>query len=70
MFINDKASINHIIYNRLFNKASGLYKTGLTVANCRVVVEAAKRAAMLERRAKVAAVMNKASKVMKHNCKA
>ncbi len=47
-----------------------LYKTGLIVANCRVVVEVVRRVATLERRAKVVAVMKKSTKAMKCNCKA
>jgi hypothetical protein len=54
----------------LINKAGSLYKTGLTVANYRVVVEGAKQVATLERRAKAVAVTTKATKAMKHNCKA
>jgi hypothetical protein len=70
VFINDKARINHIIDNHLINKAGGLYKTGLIVANCRIVVEAAKWVATLKRRAKAAAVIKKGTKAMKRNCKA
>jgi hypothetical protein len=36
----------------LLNKAGGLYKTGLIVANCRVVVEGGKRMSELEKKAK------------------
>ena len=52
VFCNDEAQIQHIVDNKLLNKAGGLYKTGLIVANCRVVVEAGKRLAELEKKAK------------------
>ncbi len=53
----------------MINKAGGLYKTGLVVANCRVVVmEAARWVATLEKKEKVAAVIKKATKSMKRNC--
>jgi hypothetical protein len=52
IFINDKARINYIVENCLINKMGGLDKTGLIVANCRVVVEAAKWVAMLEKRSR------------------
>jgi hypothetical protein len=70
VFVNDKDRINHNVDNCLINKVGGFYKTGLIVANCRVVVEAAKWVAMLERGAKAAAVMKKTTKAMKHNCEA
>ncbi len=49
---DDEAQIQHIVDNKLLNKAGGLYKTSLIVANCRVVVEAEKRLAELEKKAK------------------
>jgi hypothetical protein len=70
IFVNDKAKINHIIENHLINNVGGLYKTGLIVANCRVVVEVVKREAILEKRAKAVAVIKKSTKAMKHNCEA
>jgi hypothetical protein len=42
----NEAKIQHIIDNRLINKAQGLYKTGLIIANAQVVLEAAKRIAV------------------------
>ena len=39
VFHDEEARIQHIVDNKLLNKAGGLYKTGLIVANCRVVVE-------------------------------
>jgi hypothetical protein len=42
IFVNDKARIKHIVDNCLIIKAGGLQNIGLIVANCRVVVEAAK----------------------------
>jgi hypothetical protein len=70
IFVNEEARINHIVDICLINKVGGLYKNGVIVANCRVVVEAAKLVATLERRAKAAAVMKKAAKAMKCICKA
>jgi hypothetical protein len=55
VFHDDKAQIQHIVDNKLLNKAGGLYKTGLIVANCRVVVEAGKRLEELEKKAKAKA---------------
>jgi hypothetical protein len=52
VFCNEEAQIQHIIDNKLLNKAGGLYKTGLIIANCRVVVEAGKRMAELKKNAK------------------
>ena len=52
VFRNEEVRIQHIVDNKLLNKARGLYKTGLIVANCRVVVEAGKRMAELEKKAK------------------
>jgi hypothetical protein len=52
VFCDDEAQIQHIVDNKLLNKAGGLYKTGLIVANCRVVAEAGKRLAELEKKAK------------------
>jgi hypothetical protein len=70
VFVNDETRINHIIGNHLINKTGDLYKTGLIVVNCRVVVEAAKWVATLEKRPNAAAVMKKATKAMKRNCEA
>ncbi len=55
MFCNNEAQFEHIVDNKLPNKAGGLYKTGLIVVNCRVVVEAGKRLAELEKKAKAKA---------------
>jgi hypothetical protein len=52
VFCDEEAQIQHIIDNKLLNKAGGFYKTGLIVANCRVVVEAGKRMAELDKNAK------------------
>jgi hypothetical protein len=48
----NEAKIQHIIDNRLINKAVGLYKTGLIIANAQVVLEVAKRIAVLDAKAK------------------
>ena len=43
-----EAQIEHIVKNELINKPGGLFRTGLIVANCRVVMESSKQ---LEREA-------------------
>ncbi len=49
-----------------------MYKTGLIVANCRVVVEVAKRIAEVDKRtrAAVAAALKKGTDAMKLSCEA
>ena len=59
VFCNNEAQIQNIVDNKLLNKAGGLYKTGLIVANRRVVVEAGKRLAKLEKKAKAKAERKK-----------
>jgi hypothetical protein len=58
------------VENRLINKAGGLYKTGLIVVNCRVVVEAAKWIAELDKRARAAAALKNGTDAMKLSCEA
>ena len=48
----NEANIQHIMDNRLINKARGLYKTGLIIANVEVVLEVVKRIAVLDAKAK------------------
>ena len=41
---DEEVQIEHLVTNKLINKAGGLFKTGLIVANdARVVLEGAKR---------------------------
>ena len=40
---NDEAQIEHIVKNKLINKPGGLFRTGLIVANCRIVMEGSKQ---------------------------
>ncbi len=54
--------------NHLINNVGGLYKTGLIVANCRAVVEAAKRIAELDKRVRLAATLKKGTDVMRLSC--
>jgi len=54
----------------VLNKAGGLYKTGLIVANCRVVVEAGKRMAELEKKAKAKTEQKKNTESNKRSCDA
>ena len=56
----EEAQIEHIVTNKLINKAGGLYKTGLIVANARVVLEGAKRVIAAEVASKEAAEKKKA----------
>ena len=65
VFVDDEEKIKHIVENRLINKAGGLYKTGLIVANCRVVVEAAKRIAELDKRARLVVELKKGTDAVK-----
>jgi hypothetical protein len=51
-------------------KAGGLYKTGLIVANCRVVLEAGKRMAELEKKAKEKVELKKNLESNKRGCEA
>jgi hypothetical protein len=67
VFHNDEAQIQHIVDNKLLNKAGGLYKTGLIVANCRVVMEVGKRLAELEKKAKAKAEQKKDTKLNKRS---
>jgi hypothetical protein len=40
---DEEAQIEHIVKNKLINKPGGLFRTGLIVANCRVVMEGSKQ---------------------------
>ena len=42
---DEEALIQHIVDNKLINKAGGLFKCGIQIANCRVVMEANRRVA-------------------------
>jgi hypothetical protein len=46
---DEEATIKHIIDNKIISKAGGLFKCGVHVANCRVVLEAAKRMKEVEK---------------------
>ncbi len=39
---DEEAQIEHILRNKLINKPGGLYRTGLIVANCCIVMESSK----------------------------
>ena len=52
VFCDEETQIQYIINNKLLNKAGGLNKTGLIIANYRVVVEEGKRMTELEKKAK------------------
>ncbi len=65
-----EAKIQHIIDNRLINKAGGLYKNGLIIANAQVVLEAAKRIAVLDAKAKENTELKKKNDVVKRDGKA
>jgi hypothetical protein len=70
VFRDEEAQIQHIVDNKLLNKAGGLYKTGLIVANCRVVLEAGKRMAELEKKAKEKVELKKNLESNKRGCEA
>jgi hypothetical protein len=42
---DEEALIQHIVDNKLINTAGGLFKCGIQIANCRVVMEASRRVA-------------------------
>jgi hypothetical protein len=54
-----EAQIEHLVASKLINKAGGLFKTGIIVANARVVLEGAKRVNAAEKEAKEAAVVKR-----------
>jgi hypothetical protein len=70
VFHDEEARIQHIVDNKLLNKVGGLYKTGLIIANCRVVVEAGKRMAELEKKAKAKTEQKKNTELNKRSCDA
>ncbi len=39
---DEEDQIEHIVKNKLINKPGGLFRTGLIVANCRVIMESSK----------------------------
>ena len=45
LLADEDAEVDYIVKNRLINKAGGLFKAGLQIANCRAVIRAAKRIA-------------------------
>ena len=45
---DEEAQIQHIIKNKIISKAGGLFKIGIHVANCRVVLEASRRMKAME----------------------
>jgi len=49
---DEEKTIQYIIDNKLLNKAGGLFKCGLSIANCRVITEAGRRMAELEKKKK------------------
>ena len=65
----DKAKIQHIVDNKLINMAGGMYKTGLIVANARVVLEGANKMIAAEAAAKMATAANKTNELIKCDCK-
>jgi hypothetical protein len=40
---DEEAQIEHIVKNKLINKPGGLFRTGLIMANCRVIMEGSKQ---------------------------
>jgi hypothetical protein len=70
VFCDEEARIQHIVDNKLLNKAGGLYKTGLIVENCRVVVEVGKRMAELKKKTKAKTEQKKNTESNKRGCDA
>ncbi len=68
VFCNEEAQIQHIINSKLLKKEGGSHKTGLIVANCRVVVEAGKRMAELEKYVKGKVEQKKHAKSNTRSC--
>ena len=56
---DEEAQIEHLVANKLINNAGGLFKTGMIVANARVVLEGAKRVNAAEKEAKEATVVKR-----------
>jgi hypothetical protein len=40
---DEEAQMEHLVKNKLINKPGGLFRTGLIVANCRVIMEGSKQ---------------------------
>jgi len=59
VFEDNKARIQYLVDNRCMNKAGGLFKTGLLVANCQVVNECNRRVAGVEKKKMEAAATKK-----------
>jgi hypothetical protein len=59
---NEEAAINLLIKNKGMNKAGSLYKAGVIMANSRVVLEAARRSALLTEKEKENAAQKREDK--------
>jgi len=55
---DEEALIQHIVNNELINKAGELFKCGIQIANCRVVMETSRRVAENDEAEKVRKVQN------------
>ena len=65
--INDEAAVQAIIENKEINRAGGIFKLGVVVANCGVIMESAKRIKETEKREKEAKAKNKKDSTAKVN---
>ena len=65
VFCDKEVEIQRISDNKLLNKAGGMYKTGLIVVNCRVVVEVGKKMTEFKKKVKAMAEQKKAHRIKK-----
>ena len=59
---DNEAQVDHIVKNKLITSAGGLYKAGIVIANCDVVIDASKRSAVEAEELKEKAVQKKIEK--------
>ena len=59
---DQEAQVEHIVKNKLITSAGGLYKAGVVIANCDVVIDASKRAAIEAEQLKQRAAQKKIDK--------
>ena len=64
VYEDNEARIQHMIDNRCMNKAGGLFKTGLIVANCLAVNECNRRVAYMDMQKSEAAATKKADQTV------
>ena len=67
---DEEKQIEHIVKNKLINKSGGLFRSGIIIANCRVVTEAGSRAQVIEEKAKKEKEKKKIDGIENKNMKA